>query len=145
MTNSNDWLANNSGGSGNPSPHFGKIGDKVVGRIRELPKVVETQFGERMVVELVASAGCTAHKGKNGSDGPIVEGEEITLWIKTGAMAAAVRDAVENADASGLGVDGILAVAFSGERDTGKPQPVKLYAAQYQAPVPTVAVGESLI
>lgn len=141
----NDWLNANSGGSGNPGVFFGNKGDKVVGRIAETPKTVDTQFGERLVIELVASAGCTAQKGKKGADGPIVEGDEVTLWLKPGAMAAAVRDAVNNADASGLAVDGVLAVAFTDTKDTGKAEPVKLYAAQYQAPVPTVAVGESLI
>ena len=142
---SNDWLNENSGGSGNPGVHFANVGDKVVGRITQTPKTVNTQFGERLVIELVANAGCTAGKGKKGADGIIAEGDEVTLWLKPGAMAAAVRDAVQAANASGLGADGVLAVAFSGTRDTGKAEPVKLYAAQYQAPVPTVAVGDSLI
>lgn len=143
---SDDWLNNNSGGSGNPGVYFAKIGDKVVGRINGLPKKVDTEFGERLVVELVAVAGSTGvGKGKRGADGAIVEGDEVTLWIKPGAQAAAIRDAIAKANASGLSDGGVLAVQFSDTRDTGKPEPVKLYAAQYQAPVPAVAVGESLI
>lgn len=140
-----DWLSANSGGSGNPGVYFGNVGDKVVGRIAQTPKTVDTQFGERLVIELVANAGCTASKGKKGADGVIAEGDEVTLWLKPGAMAGAVRDAIQDANATGLAVDGVLAVAFSGTRDTGKAEPVKLYAAQYQAPVPTVAVTDSLI
>lgn len=145
MNTSNDWLSQNSGGSGNPGVYFGAKGDKVVGRIAETPKTVDTQFGERLVIELVANPGCTATKGKKGADGTITEGDEVTLWLKPGAMAAAVRDAVQAADATGLAADGVLAVVFSDTRDTGKAEPVKLYQAQYVAPVPTVPVGSSLI
>lgn len=142
---SNDWLNENSGGSGNPGVHFANKGDKVIGRIAQTPKTVNTQFGERLVIELVANAGCTAGKGKKGADGIIAEGDEVTLWLKPGAMAAAVRDAISRAETTGLAVDGVLAVVFSDTKDTGKAEPVKLYLAEYRAPVPTVPVGASLI
>lgn len=101
---STDWLSANSGGSGNPGVYFGNVGDKVVGRIAQTPKTVDTQFGERLVIELVANAGCTASKGKKGADGVIAEGDEVTLWLKPGAMAGAVRDAIQDANATGLAV-----------------------------------------
>ena len=142
---SNDWLQQNSGGSGNPGVNFGALGDKVVGVIAEQPKAVETQFGERLVVELVAGPNSTAKKGKKGEDGPIVEGDEVTLWIKPGAMATAVREAIQAAGAKGLTEGDTLALAFTGTKDTGKAEPVKLYTAQLVVAKPAVAVGESLI
>jgi hypothetical protein len=145
MDMTDNWLDQNSGGSGNPGVYFGAVGDKVVGRIAGLPKKVDTEFGERLVVELVATDASTAGKGKRGGDGRIVDGDEVTLWLKPGAMAAAVRDAVRAADSPGLSDGGTLAVQFSATKDTGKPEPVKLYVAQYHAPVAAVAVGESLI
>lgn len=142
---SNEWLQQNSGGTGNPGVHFGQIGEKVVGRITETPKTVNTQFGERLVIELEAAAGSTASKGKKGGDGAIVEGDCVTLWLKPGAMAGAVRDAIAQAGAKGLTEGDTLAVAFTGTKDTGKAEPVKLYTAQLVASKPAVAVGESLI
>lgn len=142
---SDNWLNDNSGGSGNPGVHFGNIGDKIVGRITQTPKTVNTQFGERLVVELEAHAQSTASKGKKGADGQIVEGDQVTLWVKPGAMAAAVRDAIAVAEARGLSEGDTLALAFTGTRDTGKAEPVKLYTAQLEPGKPAVAVSESLI
>lgn len=138
---STDWLDSNSGGSGNPGVYFGTLGDKVVGVIVGTPKQVDTQFGERLVIELRATEASTAAKGKKGADGPIVAGDEVTLWLKPGAMAAAVRDAVRESGASGLADGDTIAVAFNDTRDTGKAEPVKLYAAQYVAAKPAVDVG----
>jgi len=142
---SNEWLQQNSGGSGNPGVHFGQIGEKVVGRITETPKTVDTQFGERLVIELEATGASTAHKGKKGADGVITEGDQVTVWLKPGAMAGAVRDAIAAAGAKGLTEGDTLALQFSGTRDTGKAEPVKLYTAQLVAAKPTVALSESLI
>ena len=145
MSEAMDFLNANSGGSGNPGVYFGQLGDKVVGTIAEPPRQVETQFGDRLVIELVANDGSTASKGKKGGDGTIAAGDEVTLWLKPGAMAAAVRDAIGKAEASGLSEGGTLAVQFSDTRDTGKAEPVKLYTAQYKAPVAAVPVTDDLI
>lgn len=143
---SNDWLQQNSGGSGNPGCFFGQVGATIVGRITELPKTVDTQYGERLVCELEAIDGTKDMlKGAKGADGAIAIGDEVTLWIKPGAMASGVREAVQTAEAAGLEEGGILAVAFSDTRDTGKAEPVKLYTAQYKPATPAVAVGTSLI
>lgn len=141
---SNEWLDQNSGGSGNPGVHFAKVGDKVVGEITQTPKTVDTQFGERLVIELRAADGCTAGKGKKGADGIIAAGDEVTLWLKPGAMAAAVRDAVKEAGANGLAAGDTIAVAFSDTRDTGKAEPVKLYVARHSPARATVSV-DSLV
>lgn len=142
---SDDWLQQNSGGSGNPGVYFGNVGDKVVGVITQTPKTVPTQFGERLVIELRATGASTAGKGKKGMDGDIADGDEVTVWLKPGAMASAVRDAVNAAGARGLSEGDTLALAFSGTKDTGKAEPVKLYTAQLVAAKPAVAIGESLI
>lgn len=142
---SNDWLQQNSGGSGNPGVAFTKIGDVVVGKLTELPKQVETVHGDRLVCELEAGEGSTACKGKNGTDGQIQPGDEVTLWLKPGAMASAVRDAVQAAGTDGLQQGGTLVVQFSEEKDTGKPQPAKLYKAKYTPATPAVAVGAGLL
>lgn len=126
-----DWFDQNSGGSGAPGVYFGEVGHKVVGRIVGTPKRVDTQFGERLVIELVATGDSTALKGKKGADGKIVDGDEVTVWTKPGAMAAAIRDAVQEAGATGLSDGDTLALAFSDTRDTGKAEPVKLYVARY--------------
>lgn len=141
---SNEWLDQNSGASGNPGAYFDKIGAKVVGRIVGKPKTVDTQYGERMVVELIAAGNSTALKGAKGADGAIKEGDEITLWIKRGAMAAAIRDALKAANVSGLLDGDTIAVAFTDTRDTGKPEPVKLYTAQYVPAKAAVSV-DSLV
>lgn len=145
MNMSNEWLDQNSGGSGNPGVFFDKVGAKVVGRINGTPHQTTTQYGERLVIEIAATAGSTALKGDKGSEGPISEGEEVTLWIKPGSQAGAVRDALKTANAAGLQDGGTLAVLFSDTKDIGKADPVKIYTAQYLAPVPAVAVSDSLI
>lgn len=52
-------------------------------------------------------------------------------WM-IGAVGAAVEKATGSRGAPRVG--GKLAVRYSGTRDTGKPQPLKLYEAVYQAP-----------
>ena len=140
-----DWLSDNAGGTGNPGVAFTKLGMKVVGVITATPKAVDTQHGERLVVELRALPGCTAEHGTKGADGVIPEDGEVTLWIKPGAMATAVRDAIQAAGAKGLTEGDTLALAFTGTKDTGKAEPVKLYTAQLVVAKPAVALSESLI
>lgn len=139
-----DWLSNNSGGSGNPGVAFDQIGATIVGTIAGEPREVETQHGSRLVVELVATDKSTCTAGENRD--AVKAGDEVTLWLKPGAMARAVRDALAEAKAAGLQEGGTLAVSYTGdgERKPGK-NPPKLYTAQYVAPTPAVAVGDSLI
>lgn len=137
-----DWLNNNSGGTGNPGVAFTQVGHKVIGLITMEPKPVTTDFGERMVVELRALAGCTALKGAKGADGVIKEGDEVTLWIKPGRMAGAVADAIRAEKAAGLSEGDTIALAFTDTLDTGKVEPVKIYAAQIRVAKPVAAVSE---
>ena len=142
MTDTTNWLNANSGGTGGPGVYFGTIGDKVAGTITGTPRKVDTEFGERLVVELAAHDGSTATKGTNGEDGPIVNGDEVTLWVKPGAMAAAIGDAIKAAGASGLSEGDTLAVAYSGDGQKKKAgwNAPKLYQARYTPAKPAVSV-----
>lgn len=146
MTMSMDWLSKNTGGGdGNPGVYFGTPGMKVIGKIADTPKEVDTQYGARLVVELVAVDGSTALKGTEGVDGVIEAGDEVTLWVKPGLMAAAIRTAITAAGADGLSEGDTLAVQYTGdgEKKPGK-NPPKIYAAQYQPAKAAVSV-DSLI
>lgn len=144
MTDTTNWLSQNSGGNGGPGVYFGSIGDKVVGRIEGTPRTVTTEFGERLVIELVADDGCTASKGTNGEDGQIAAGDQVTVWLKPGAMAAAVRKAVQEAGANGLAEGDTLAIGYSGDGEKKKAgwNAPKLYQARYTPAKPSVSVDQ---
>lgn len=139
-----DWLTNNSGGSGNPGVAFDEIGAKVKGTIVGEPRQVDTEYGERLVIELVAAEGCTATKGPDRD--PIAKGDETTLWVKPGAMARALKEALVEAGAPGLEEGATLALAYTadGEKKPGK-NPPKLYKAAYERPKTAVAIGDDLL
>jgi hypothetical protein len=141
---STDWLDQNSGGAGGPSVYFGTIGDKVVGVIESTPRTVDTEFGERLVIELKAADGSTATKGANGEDGPIVDGDSVTVWCKPGAMASALKRAIADAGATGLSVGDTLAIAYSGDGEKKKAgwNAPKLYAAKYVPAKPSKSIDE---
>jgi hypothetical protein len=143
---SNDWLSQNSGGNGGPGVYFGTIGDKVVGVITATPRQVDTEFGERLVIELRATSESTATKGTSGEDGDIQDGDEVTVWVKPGAMAAAIRKAIVDAGATGLTEGDTLAVAYSGDGEKKKAgwNAPKLYVARYTTAKPAVSL-DSLV
>lgn len=145
MTQTSDWLSqNSSAGNSGPGVHFGEIGDKVVGQITEQPKTVETEFGQRLLIELVAQDGCTASKGARGGEGPIVAGDEVTLWIKPGAMATALKQAISEAGASGITEGDVMALQYSGDGVSSKAgwNPPKLYAAKIKPAKPSVSIDD---
>lgn len=147
MSTAMDFLNSNAGGSGedHPSVYLGEIGRKVVGKIVGVPRTVETTFGPRLVVDLEATEGTNCRKGKNGSDGDAEVGETLTLWIKPGNQAGAVRDAIRAAEAAGLEEGGTLALALTDQQDVGKGNPLNIHKAQYKSPVSAVAVSDDLI
>jgi hypothetical protein len=142
MTDSTKWLNDNAGGDNNPGVYFGAIGQKIVGTIVGTPRQVVTQYGDRLVIDLVVAEGSTALKGNLGEDGPVDTGETVSLWVKPGAMATALRQAVNEADAKGLTEGDTLAVKFVEEQDTGKPSKLKVYKAQYHGVKPAVSVDD---
>jgi hypothetical protein len=107
-----------------PNASFDDVGDTVAGVIGAPPKIVDSQFGPALVVELVNTVY---------SDGG------ITLWIKKGQMASAVDNACH--DHGGLAEGGKLSVTLTELRDTGKPSPLKVYEARYEPPQAKVDVG----
>lgn len=145
MSEAMDWLGQNSGGSGYPGVGFPAVGATVKGRIEGTPRPVETEYGARLVVDLVAVGGCSAVKGDSGE--PIAEGDTVTLWIKPGSMASAVKQAIADANASGLSEGGTLAVQYErdGERKKASFNPPKFYRASYSAPVAAVGIGDDLL
>jgi hypothetical protein len=110
-----DFL-NEARGSRYPAATFAKVGDSVVGVIVGTPKVVDTQYGKRLLVDLENAA--------------YAEGGQ-TVWIKAGPMGQAVAEAVGG---HGLAEGGKLMIVFTEERDTGKPSPLKIFEAQYEVP-----------
>lgn len=149
MNTTMDFLANNSstGGDGedHPSVYLGAVGRKVVGKIVGTPHTAETTFGPRLVVDLEVVEGTNCLKGKNGNEGAAEVGEILTLWIKPGNQAAAVRTALENVEAKGLEPGGTLALALTDQKDVGKGNPLNIHAAQYKPAIPAVAVTDDLI
>lgn len=104
-----------------PSATFENKGDAAAGTIVGVPKVLETQYGTRLLIDLDQGGG-------NG----------VTVWVKPGAMATAVAKA---AGADGLAEGGKLAIVFTDELDTGKGNPAKLYEARYEPPKAAVDVN----
>lgn len=143
-----DWFDQNAGSS-NPGVYFDKIGAMVVGDIIGTPRAT-TLIDDRgrannvLIVDLLAHEGCTALKGKKGAEGAISAGDLLALFIRAGLMAQAVSDALRTVGAKGLRAGDTLAIAYSGDKDTGKPQPAKVYQARYTLAKPTVSV-DSLV
>lgn len=109
--------------SGFPNAKFDRLGDSVSGTIKGAPRVIDSQYGKALVIDLVNEQ--------------YPEGG-ITLWVKAGIMASALADAVGDGR---LEEGGRLQVTFSGERDTGKPSKLKEYDVRYEAPTPAVDVN----
>lgn len=126
MSEVSNFLSSASSGQYD-SVSFENVGDSVAGEIVSLPKVVDTQYGRRLVVDLQPASG-----------------DPKTLWIKEGSMARAVSSAVKAAGVTDLAVGGKLQVTFS---DEGTPSqkgfnPPKFYEARYEAPAAGVAVDD---
>lgn len=140
MNDNTNWLNANSGSSGYPGVSFHEIGATVKGVIEGVPRPVETEFGERLVIDLAAVDGCTAVKGEQHE--PIAAGDQVTVWLKPGAMAAAVKSALTESGASGLEEGGTLAIQYErdGEKKKASWNAPKLYRASYRAPVASVSV-----
>jgi len=146
MSNADEWLSRNRGGSGYPAVAFLAVGDRVIGTITSLPRIAKMkdddgQEQEVLVVELRSGPQSTAKKGRKGADGPIQDGDNLTLWVRPGPMAGAVYDAVQEAGARGLSEGDDLAVGFSEEKDTGKVQALKIYVARYTPAKPSTSLS----
>ena len=136
-----DWLAQNSGGSGAPGVAFKQQGAKIIGKISADARKVETEFGDRLVIDLIVAAGSTATLG-DGS--PVNEGDDVTLWVKPGAMAQALKGACTTAGVSGISVGDTLAFAYTGDGHQPKAgfNAPKQYACKVQPAVGIVGVDD---
>jgi hypothetical protein len=72
------------------------------------------------------------------------EGEQAIYPKKGSQMAQAIGEAAMKAGAKKLDVGAVLAVRYAEDRDTGKPQPMKVFVAQMQAPAPAVGASDLL-
>ena len=146
-----DFLNANAGGSGYPSMKFENVGDHVVGTIEGLPRTVEgTNLDGEPEQSLVIDLAVTKAQGFCGNSETRADAStasNVTVWVKKGAMARAVRDALNAAGASGLEDGGTFALTHTelGEQKKAGYNRPKLYRAEYKSPVAAVAVGESLI
>lgn len=139
-----NWLDDNSGGNDHPGVAFTEPGATLAGVVDSTPRAVTTQYGDRLVVEVVAAAGTTAPKGTEGVDGPIEIGEAVSLWVKPGAMAAAIRDACKAAGVKGIAAGDTLVVRYTADGEKSKPgqNPPKLYAAKYVPAKPAASLDD---
>lgn len=132
-TEVNEFLKSSSGDL-HPGFKFAAIGDTIKGRICEAPKVVETPNlntgnPEKKLVLAVETE----------------EGETWSVWIRRGFLARAVNEAIEAAGATGLAEGGTIAIRYSEDRDTGKPQPAKVFVAKYQPPAASAVSVDDLL
>lgn len=124
-----DDLARMSG----DSVKFEKVGDGVVGIITQVTTPYDRINKNNQRNETVYPIGITPEGGT-----------QVLIWpvkTETGAspMLEAIVKAVQEAGRKAYAVGGKLAVKFTEERDVGKPQPLKLYAAKYAPPAPAAA------
>lgn len=140
MTTTTEWLSANSSNDRTPAVGFTTIGAKIVGRIIGTPRIVDTEFGSRLVIELEAHDGSTA----TGAGEPINAGDVVSVWIKPGAMATAIAGAIKEAGATGLGEGDIIAVQYVADGVASKPgwNPPKQFRARLQPARATVAVDD---
>lgn len=112
---------------------FETVGDTVKGVITFVPSRPEPRINkfngrEEEVVKVILDTA---------------DGDKAIYPVVGSVMARAIGDAVRGAGATTLEVGGTLAVQFSGERDTGKPMPMKEFKAKYEAPVQAAALATS--
>ncbi len=123
MTQAADqFLEESSIGDSYPAFKFTSVGDTVSGTILGDPKPVTRPSLNDGTPEQQLPINIET------ADGP------KTVWVRKGFMAGAISDAVKAAGATGLRDGGKLAVKFTELRDTGKPQPAKVFSAKYEAP-----------
>lgn len=118
------------GGDRHPPFKFVNVGDTIKGTVTEKPRVVDTKNMNTNADEKKMVVAVTDDNGETWS-----------VWIKAGFSASAIKEALTTAKADGLEAGGAFAMQLIELRDMGKPQPAKVYKAQYRAPVTNTAVG----
>jgi patatin-like phospholipase/acyl hydrolase len=118
----------NSAGSGFDSFQFDNVGDTIDGTIVNDPRIIEkanqnTGNMDKILVLDIHTA----------------DDKDWTLMCGIGGRISAIREALQNANASKLEVGGRLVMKYTGNapKKPGKPQAAKLYTAAYVAPAPS--------
>jgi hypothetical protein len=135
MSTVEEFLANNKpfDGEKHPSFEFHNVGDTAHGTLIEAPRVVEHPDKFKQGASKT-SLVCNLRTN---------DGEIRTLWVEQGKqIATAVVEAVQAAGASTIAEGGQLAVRFTETKDTGKGNPMKVFAAVYQPPAPSTAIDD---
>lgn len=122
-------------GEKHPGFKFSAIGDTLKGVIVERPRVLD--------VDKMGSPGVKLRKMVVAVRDDA--GDTWALWVEARKpMAAAIKEACDKSQVTGLAEGGTLAVRFTEEKDTGKGNPLKIYSAAYQPPVATTSVDDLL-
>ena len=129
-----DWLNQNASGESYDGVAFPVIGDSVVGTVLDLPKAVETQYGERLLINVQPTV--LVQNGQAVTD----LASPRTLWVKPGAQATALRSALKGAQ---LAVGDTVGMSYTGDgvaKQAGH-NPPKQYAAIHEPVAPSVDVA----
>jgi hypothetical protein len=123
MTDVTQFLESSSG-SRYPAFKWSETGAVLAGEIIEAPRVISRpNLNNNEPEDNLVIAIRTA------------EGHEFALWVRRGFLAQAISDAVHEAKVEGLATGGKLAVKHVENRDTGRPQPARVFKAKYEPPV----------
>lgn len=138
-----------------PTVTWPKVGAFVEGRLVRAPRKVTTTNQNtrepevKVLFDLELVQPCWGKRPKT-PDNLYPENEElpagtiVTLWIKKGQQAAAMKRAATNAGATSFAEGGLVFLKFTGKRPVeGKPQPMHLFEeSRYTPPVPSMPLGD---
>lgn len=125
MTMTDREFLNSYGGDSHPAFKFTNVGDTINGTIAEKPRVVDTKNMNTQAPEKKLVIPVQTEDGI------------FSVWVKAGFAANAVKEALKEAGADGLLEGGTFAMKLVELRDTGKPQPAKVFKAKYTPPAPS--------
>ncbi len=118
-----DFLRSSGSGESHDAVKFTAIGDHITGTIIDTPHVVERPSLRDGTPEQQLPINIETTEGPR------------TLWVRKGFLSAAITEAVDKAGAAGVLPGGKLTVQYIEDRDTGKPNPAKIFRAKYEPPV----------
>jgi len=124
MSDVRKFLDENASG-GHEKFNFDKVGDAIAGEIVGVPKMVNTRFGECLVLDV---------KPDNG--------EPRTVFVGDGPMARAVAQAVRDAGADDLAQGARIGIRFAETQPskTAGFNDAKIYDVGYEPPRSSVSV-----
>lgn len=144
MSNLMDFL-NTQTTSSSPSVSFPNVGDTVLGTItdaaiRKSENFNTKEMEDKMVITVRTEVDTKVSDGDGGYT--TVNGEEVAVWVKVGAMATALKKAVQAAGASTIEEGARIQVTYTGLGEKGKKGfAPKLYSVEYERPAGGVSVA----